>query len=256
MYLTGGIGPSAQNEGFTVPYDLPNDSAYAETCAAIGMALWNQRMALLHADAKYADIVERVLYNGALSGVSLDGEKFFYVNPLASRGKHHRQAWFGCACCPVNVVRFLPTIGGYAYAHDGRNIYVTQYVAGRTKIDLKGKTVTLTQQTRYPWDGAVKLTVEQAEGSDFVLYLRIPGWCEGPQSPDDLYQSIPSAQASTATIKVNGRVNPDFRPARTTRTNSTNPRGIPRNRRRPHASSDRSRPAPALRWSTRQPRVK
>src|SRR5262249_23175190 len=127
MYVTGGIGPSAQNEGFTVPYDLPNESAYAETCASIGMALWNQRMALLHRDAKYADIVERVLYNGALSGVSLDGERFFYVNPLASQGKHHRRAWFDCACCPVNVVRFLPTIGGYAYARDARNVYVNQY---------------------------------------------------------------------------------------------------------------------------------
>ncbi len=210
MYLTGGIGPSAQNEGFTVPYDLPNDSAYGETCAAIGMALWNQRMALLHADAKYADIVERVLYNGALSGVSLDGEKFFYVNPLASRGRHHRQAWFGCACCPVNVVRFLPTIGGYAYAHDGRNIYVNQYVAGRTKIDLKDKTVILTQQTRYPWDGAVKLTVEPTVSSEFVLQLRIPGWCEGPQSPDDLYQSVGKPPDGAVTLKVNGKAYRDF----------------------------------------------
>ena len=210
MYLTGGIGPSAHNEGFTVPYDLPNDSAYAETCAAIGMALWNQRMALLHADAKYADLVERVLYNGALSGVSLDGEKFFYVNPLASRGRHHRQAWFGCACCPVNVVRFLPTVGGYAYAHDGANIFVNQYVASRGTVDLKGKTVTLTQDTKYPWDGAVRLSVEPQASSAFTLHLRIPGWCQGPPSADDLYQYVGKPERGAVMLKVNGEVVPDL----------------------------------------------
>ncbi|MCY3022130.1 MAG: glycoside hydrolase family 127 protein [Planctomycetota bacterium] len=179
MYITGGIGPSAHNEGFTVPYDLPNDSAYCETCAAIGMALWNQRLALLHADARYADIVELEMYNGVLSGVSLDGGKFFYVNPLASRGKHHRQEWFGCSCCPTNVVRFLPTVGGYAYAYAGQSIYVNQYVAGSAKVALGGNAVTLKQETRYPWDGAVKITMEPQQPAALEICLRIPGWCDG-----------------------------------------------------------------------------
>jgi DUF1680 family protein len=206
MYLTGGIGPSAQNEGFTVPYDLPNDSAYAETCASIGMALWNQRMALLHADAKYADVVERVLYNGALSGVSLDGQTFFYVNPLASQGKHHRRAWFDCACCPVNVVRFLPTIGGYAYAHDGQGIYVNQYVASHARIALAAGPVTIGQETKYPWEGTVRLTVETEGARTFTLHLRIPAWCQGPQSPEDLYQFVGKPEKGAARLKVNGQV--------------------------------------------------
>ncbi|MEK7677025.1 MAG: beta-L-arabinofuranosidase domain-containing protein [Verrucomicrobiota bacterium] len=205
MYITGGIGPSAHNEGFTVPYDLPNDSAYAETCASIGMALWNQRMALLHADAKYADVVERVIYNGALSGVSLDGEKFFYVNPLASRGRHHRQSWFGCACCPVNVVRFLPTVGGYAYAYDNQGIYVNQYLASRGTVALKGQKILLTQETRYPWEGAVKLTLDPAETADFTLHLRIPGWLQGAPSPEDLYVSEGQPESGAMTLKVNGQ---------------------------------------------------
>ena len=179
MYVTGGIGPSSHNEGFTVPYDLPNDTAYCETCAAIGMALWNHRMMLLHADGKYADIVEKELYNGMLSGVSLDGEKFFYVNPLASRGKHHREPWFGCACCPTNVVRFLPTVGGYMYATGPKSIYVNHYVAGNAKVGIDGKAVTLKQETRYPWDGAVKINVQPQQSAQFVVCLRIPAWCKG-----------------------------------------------------------------------------
>jgi DUF1680 family protein len=206
MYLTGGIGPSAKNEGFSVPYDLPNESAYAETCASIGMALWNQRMALLHADAKYADVVERVLYNGALSGVSLDGQTFFYVNPLASQGKHHRRAWFDCACCPVNVVRFIPTVGDYTYAHDGKeNVYVNQYVGSRGQIDFAQSPITIVQQTRYPWDGAIKLTVEPQHDQAFTLHLRIPGWCQGPQSTEDLYQFSHRPAGGAVRVKVNGR---------------------------------------------------
>lgn len=214
MYLTGGIGPSAANEGFTVPYDLPNDSAYAETCASIGMALWNQRMALLHADARYADVVERVMYNGALSGVSLDGEKFFYVNPLASRGRHHRQPWFGCACCPVNVVRFLPTVAGYAYAHRGPNVYVNQFIAGRGRIALPDGSVTLLQQTRYPWDGAVKITLEPERSTAFALHVRIPGWSQGPGSPDDLYRTVDQPLSRAVSLKVNGQALRDLTMAR------------------------------------------
>lgn len=203
MYLTGGIGPSAKNEGFTVAYDLPNESAYCETCASIGMAFWNQRMALLHGDSKYADIVERVWYNGALSGVSIDGDKFFYVNPLESAGKHHRQPWFGCACCPVNVVRFLPTIGGYLYAHDDNRILVNQYAGSRAHMNLGDNEVSLKQETKYPWDGAVKMTVEPKKNAKFTVALRIPDWSvDAPKNSLYYFQD----KAQPVTISVNGKV--------------------------------------------------
>lgn len=205
MYITGGIGPSSHNEGFTVPYDLPNDTAYCETCASIGMALWNQRMALLHADARYADVVERVMYNGILSGVSLDGEKFFYVNPMASKGKHHRQAWFGCACCPTNMVRFLPTVGGYAYAGGGNAAYVNQYIAGSAAIKLADNTVALKVETRYPWEGDVKFTVSPQKEATFDLNLRVPGWCQGAPSTDDLYPCPGRPASGRVAIKINGQ---------------------------------------------------
>jgi len=178
MYVTGGIGPSAHNEGFTVDYDLPNDSAYAETCASIGMALWNHRLLLLHGDGRFGDVLEQVLYNGLLSGVGLDGEKFFYVNPLASRGRHHRQPWFDCACCPTNVVRFLPSLGGYVYATRRDAILVNLYAAGTAKIALGGGEVAIEQETRYPWEGRVRLKVGPEKPGEFTIALRIPGWCE------------------------------------------------------------------------------
>ncbi|MBT2760314.1 beta-L-arabinofuranosidase domain-containing protein [Paenibacillus sp. ISL-20] len=181
MYVTGGIGPSVHNEGFTHDYDLPNESAYCETCAAIAMAFWNHRMNLLFGDAKYADIVEMELYNGALSGISLSGDRFFYVNPLASKGDHHRVEWFHTSCCPTNLVRFLPSIGQYVYTgtHDG--IVINQYIGSRA--DLKtgtGKKITVKQKTNYPWDGKIELTVEPEESeSDISIQLRLPGWCKG-----------------------------------------------------------------------------
>jgi len=178
MYLTGGIGPSARNEGFTEAYDLPNDTAYAETCASIGMVLWNHRLNLLHADARYADVMERALYNGLLSGIGLSGDLFFYVNPLASRGNHHRQSWFGCACCPTNLVRFLPSVGGYVYAGAGDEVYVNLYMGCKGAIPLPSGAVTLTQDTRYPWDGAVALHMDLDAARGFGLNLRIPDWCE------------------------------------------------------------------------------
>lgn len=177
MYVTGGIGPSSKNEGFTVAYDLPNDSAYAETCASIGMALWNHRLNLLHADGRFADILERALYNGLLSGIALDGAKFFYVNPLASKGDHHREEWFDCACCPSNLVRFLPSLGGYVYAYGDDGVYVNLYLANAGTIPLKQGPVTLTQETDYPWEGRVKLSVGVEKPAEFALNLRIPGWC-------------------------------------------------------------------------------
>ncbi len=181
MYLTGGVGVQHHGEGFARDHFLPNYEAYCETCASIGMAFWNHRLALLHGEGRFADLVERVLYNGALSGVSLDGAKFFYVNPLASHGGHHRQSWYGCACCPTNVVRFVAALGGYVYAGlaDGDGVCVLQYVNSSTTVPLKRGKVKLTQQTRYPWDGRVRITVEPEGADAFAVRVRIPGWCEG-----------------------------------------------------------------------------
>lgn len=178
IFVTGGIGPSGSNEGFTVDYDLPNLSAYQETCASIAMALWGHRMALLHGDARYMDAVEKALYNGVLSGVALDGARFFYVNPLASLGNHHRQEWFACACCPPNVLRTIASVGGYAYATSRDSLYVNLYLGGSVTAQVGGRDVRMVVQTDYPWDGRVTLTVR--DEARFVLRLRVPGWCQGP----------------------------------------------------------------------------
>jgi DUF1680 family protein len=177
MYVTGGIGPSASNEGFTVPYDLPNDSAYAETCAAVGMALWNQRMFLLTGEGKYADVLERVVYNGLLSGVSLAGDRFFYVNPLGSKGRHHRQEWFDCACCPDNVLRYVAGIGDRVYAHKGNGIWTVLYMGNTATVPLRDGKVKLIQETRYPWDGDVRITLEPEKPFAFTMHLRLPACC-------------------------------------------------------------------------------
>jgi DUF1680 family protein len=202
MYVTGGIGPSARNEGFTVPYDLPNDTAYAETCAAIGMALWNHRMFLMDPDGKYADIVEREVYNGVLAGVSISGDRFFYVNPLGSVGKHHRVPWFDCSCCPTNIVRYIPGIGERVYAHAGNTIWTVLYMGNEASIPLTGGIVKLIQETRYPCDGGIRITVAPEKPFAFALRLRIPGWCKSdpvvringeamaPVRPDKGYVSI------------------------------------------------------------------
>jgi DUF1680 family protein len=179
MYITGGIGARHAGEAFGDAYELPNESAYCETCAAIGLAFWAHRLNLLDGDAQYADVLERAVYNGILSGIALDGEHFFYVNPLASAGAHHRQPFFGCACCPSNVVRFVPSIPGYVYATSEEGVFVNLYVSGTAKVSWKGQTLSLAQQTRYPWDGAVRLTIHAPEPSHFRVNLRIPSWCEG-----------------------------------------------------------------------------
>ena len=176
MYVTGSIGPSGHNEGFTVPYDLPNETAYAETCAAIGMVLWSHRMFLLHGHSQYIDVLERSLYNGLLSGVSLDGSEFFYTNPLASYGNHHRQPWFGCACCPTNVVRFVPQVGGYFYATTEDSLWVNLYAANRATVSVAGQTVSICQESDFPWDGHIKLTIEPTTSNNFRLCLRHPDW--------------------------------------------------------------------------------
>jgi DUF1680 family protein len=181
MYAIGGIGTSGENEGFTRDYDLPNESAYAETCAAIGLVFWAQRMLGLDLDRRYADVLELALYNAVLSGVSLDGEAFFYDNPLASAGGHHRQAWFGCPCCPPNLARILASLGQYIYAQSADAIVVHLYVGGSARFEIGGQTVTLRQETRYPWDGAVALRVDLEQPAAFDLRLRIPAWCRDPR---------------------------------------------------------------------------
>lgn len=178
MYITGGIGARHEGESFGKDYELPNESAYSESCAAIGNAFWNHRLALLYGDAKYADILERTIYNGILCTVSLDGRKFFYVNPLASRGNHHRQEWYGCACCPPNILRFISKIGEYVYAQNDKEIFVNLYIAGKTKIRLKDQEIVLSQETKYPWDGKIKISIDAKNPVSFTLRLRTPSWCK------------------------------------------------------------------------------
>jgi DUF1680 family protein len=179
MYLTGGIGPSSHNEGFTVDYDLPNATAYQETCATVALAQWNHRLALLYGDAKYTDVMERALYNGLLSGVSQDGKTFFYVNPLESDGTKHRKPWYGCACCPPNVARTVAFLGGYAYATSADALWVNLYIQGSTKATVAGTPVQLNVTTDYPWDGKVKFKAQLEQPAKFELRLRVPGWCDG-----------------------------------------------------------------------------
>ncbi len=178
MYITGGIGSSRHNEGFTEDYDLPNKMAYCETCASIGMVFWNNRMNLLSKDAKYADVMERSLYNGVLSGVSLEGDLFFYVNPLESDGDHHRQRWFGCACCPSNVSRFIPSIGSYIYLKNEKELFVNLYMGNKAELEMGGTKVKLTQTTGYPWYGKIDLGIDPASPVSFDLKMRVPAWCE------------------------------------------------------------------------------
>lgn len=195
MYLTGGIGSSKSNEGFTEDFDLPNKEAYCETCASIGMVFWNSRMNILSGDSKYADVMERSLYNGVLSGVSLDGDLFFYVNPLESDGDHHRQRWFGCACCPSNIARFIPSVGNYFYTKSENEISVNIYAGNEANIKLGGIDVKLQQQTNYPWEGIVKLEIKPDAPFIFTLKMRIPGWC------DEFSVSVNNKKLKNKTIK-------------------------------------------------------
>lgn len=204
MYVTGGIGDASRaNEGFSLPYYLPNDTAYCETCASIGMALWNQRMALLHADARYADIVELELYNGILGSTALDGHGFYYCNRL--HGNDHRPPWQGCACCPTNIVRLFPTIAGYAYATGEKGVYINQYIAGRASFSWEGRNVTITQQSQYPWDGQVTIRLSVSEKTHIPLRLRVPGWCRDNRSPGDLYRYTGRGVAETARFFIDNK---------------------------------------------------
>ncbi len=211
MYITGGLGATKDGEAFGKNYQLPNAGAYCETCAGIGGALWNYRMFKLTGDAKYLDIFERTLYNGLLSGVSLSGDKFFYVNPLESDGRHKREAWFGCACCPPNVARFFAALSGYVFAKTDDTIYVNMFAACDGKINLKNSKVKIKQETFYPWDGKVKLTIEPAKSNNFTIAMRVPGWARGIAVPSDLYRYTDS-NIALIHFKLNGNpVVPEFK---------------------------------------------
>ena len=215
LYITGGVGARRGGESFGEDYELPNKTAYCETCAAIANAMWNHRMFLLHEDAKYIDVLERIIYNGFLSGISLSGEEFFYPNPLASDGDYQRSPWFNCACCPTNIVRCLPSLPGYAYAQKADILYVNLFIGGSATIKMDNSTVRLKQDTRYPWEADVKITVEPrpkaglirpgvARSQEFAIYIRIPGWAQNRPVPSDLYCYL-NRSKERVTLKVNNR---------------------------------------------------
>ena len=187
LYITGGIGATSSGEAFGKNYELPNMSAYCETCAAIGNVYVNYRLFLLHGESKYFDVLERTLYNGLISGVSLQGDGFFYPNPLESMGQHQRQAWFGCACCPSNISRFIPSLPGYVYAVKDKDVYVNLFLSNKSELAVGKKKVALSQQTNYPWDGDITITIDQNSVGQFALKIRIPGWVKGKVVPSDLY---------------------------------------------------------------------
>lgn len=188
LYLTGGIGATGAGEAFGANYELPNLTAYNETCASVGNDFWNERLFLLHGDAKYVDVMERTLYNGLISGVSLDGKSFFYQNPLESNGRQARSPWFGVACCPGNITRFMASVPGYMYAvGPDQTLYVNLFAGSTADVTLGGNTVKIVQQTRYPWDGRVKMTVDPAQVARFAIKVRIPGWARDEAVPSDLY---------------------------------------------------------------------
>lgn len=211
LYLTGGVGARDQGESFGDEYDLPNLTAYNETCAAIANVYWNYRMFLLHGESKYIDVLERSLYNNVIAGVGADGRSFFYTNPLACNASYAfneksvtRQPWFSCSCCPTNLCRFLPSVPGYIYAQRNRDVYVNLFVASRTRVELPDQSsVGLQMETRYPWSGTVKITVDSDTQYPFRLWIRLPGWARNQPVPGDLYTYLEPAQQKIV-MRVNG----------------------------------------------------
>ena len=211
-YLTGGVGARHQGEAFGADYELPNLTAYNETCAAISMVYLFERMFLLHGDAKFIDCLERTLYNGVISGMSVDGGKFFYPNPLSSDGHYRfnadntmtRQPWFGCACCPSNLCRFIPSMPGYVYGVRDNNLYVNLFAANTATIQVNGKEVILEETTNYPWDGDISIKVLKNKAKAFNMLIRIPGWVQNEVVPSDLY-SFSDDIFSTYEVSVNGQ---------------------------------------------------
>jgi hypothetical protein len=207
LYLIGSMGVKGYHEGFGPDYKLPNEDAYNETCATVGTALLNQRLFLLHRDSKYMDVLERNIYNGVLSGVSLEGDKFFYPNPLASDGenkKHERSPWFKTACCPSNIARFMPSIPGYIYAQADDDLYINLYIGGSAEIKMKNRVVNISQQTNYPWDGNVNINIDPGKSGKFSVLLRIPGWVQNKPVPSDLYRYM-NENDEKVTLKVNNK---------------------------------------------------
>ena len=205
MYITGGIGSAGSNEGFSQDYDLPNEQAYCETCASVGMIFWNQRMNAMTGNAEYIDVLERSLYNGALDGLSLSGDRFFYGNPLASRGQHQRREWFGTACCPANIARMIASLGDYIYAKSDDAIYVNLFVGSNTAIPLKNGNVNVKMETNYPWDGKIKLMVDPEKKGRFKMHIRIPGWDSEQVAPGYLYQFMNRIDDRVMIFKLNGK---------------------------------------------------
>lgn len=203
MYITGGIGSSGSNEGFSNDYDLPNENAYCETCASVGMVFWNQRMAALTGESMYMDVLEKSLYNGALDGLSLDGDRFFYGNPLASNGRHSRREWFGTACCPANIARLIASLGNYIYAQSNDGIWINLFAGSNTSISMPKGNVDLKMETNYPWDGTVKISVGTIKKIKFNMHLRIPCYVNGIAAPGALYHFADTA-SSKPIIKING----------------------------------------------------
>ena len=210
LYVTGGIGSTGSHEGFGPAYEMPNFTAYNETCASIANVYWNHRLFLLHGDAKYIDVLERTLYNALSSGLSLSGDRFFYPNPLEARKNRERSPWFNCACCPSNMARFLPSIPGYQYAQKEDEIFVNLFAEGEAELGLSSGKVTLTQRTNYPWDGQISLTISTEKEEAFAINIRIPGWARNEAVPSDLYRFSGENQESFE-VKLNGeKINSDL----------------------------------------------
>lgn len=207
LYVTGGIGSSGSNEGFSTDYDLPNEQAYCETCASVGMVFWNQRMNLLTGNSQFIDVLERSLYNGARDGLSLSGDRFFYGNPLASDGRHYRREWFGTACCPANIARLVSSLGDYIYGYSDQGLWVNLFIGSSTTVRVGKADVPVTLETNYPWEGNVKLTLHPKTKTNFKLHVRIPGWVQGEAVPGDLFV-FEDKTKEAFTLSVNGKVVP------------------------------------------------
>jgi DUF1680 family protein len=205
MYVTGGIGASGGNEGFAEPWYLPNMTAYCETCASIGNIFFNHRLFSMHGEGKYYDVLEKTLYNGALSGVNLAGDRFFYPNPLESDGRHSRSQWFGCACCPSNICRFVPAIPGYIYSVTDNDLYINLFASNEAEIRLGNNNIRVTQETIYPWEGKVTMTISPEREGKFTLHVRIPGWASNEAIPGGLYHFADTV-AEGYSLLINGDV--------------------------------------------------
>ena len=205
-YITGGVGARHSGEAFGDNYELPNAEAYCETCAAIANVYVNHRLFLLHGDSKYYDVVERTLYNALIAGVSLEGDAFFYPNPLACASDmgYARKAWFGCACCPSNISRFIPSLPGYVYAVKDQSLYVNLFLPNTANLLVGGKQVQIEQQTGYPYDGTVNISIRKLQAKEFALKVRIPGWTKGSPVPSDLYTYVGKTKPQATSVKVNG----------------------------------------------------